>query len=1065
MMMELSEDVLSPFQYIQAWDSNYTDHFRYSPKTAYGWISEERLPWNAYMSPEDGVTQPWIFSEDRQVALVEFHNVSEGFYACANGGHCVAPDKCACSNGWIGFDCRVPVCEQGYYEPSQDTFVKGTNKNGELDAFEKFMEQNSSYRLDPSGRGYSNPIVATLVEKFENATFVEREVEESVFGARYLRIDGHDQGGYACSIRSVTAWENYREDVIFEHPNYFSRYMDRKIEADGNIYTHWDGMEWEPTHHKSQQLQVDAFLFLSKNHTEAHSVKERYFKKSSSRFIYTDQGYRKDGDWAITGASWTKGTCIIEFKRVCEDVNKTFDLEGKRLLKGRLVQDTDKSFRPRVHYDDKKAYPLGLWFQEGGECVDHVVRGCFNNGTCVRPNQCKCTEGWTGSDCTIPICQQTCQHNGNCTHPDTCTCEKGWTGYDCSIAVCAQECNNLGSCVAPDTCKCTQWPNEWRDGRAGGGVPLFRKPNGDPQMTGWTGYDCSTPICVQAERFRLNVDMSQEKRNRFIVNLGGHGMDGTLECDSVRCPAYDEMVTSNDGRSFQTGCGFDPLDTGCCYEFDGGSGISYMYRCFSCMEGYLISTPHNVTCFRDNYESWVFNSLKDVPLAFKTPKGYPKLCGRWHNPGVVENKYYTSDRLHAGPQYSNRNGLANFTSDRFLCNRHEWEQGDYVDDAGLGNEGGLGADSGLALGRHIRVNYNNYIQDDNDPELWKSGPLVAGEGIFECYNFGSCIAPDVCTCRDGFSGFDCRTPLCRHQQASGKIVGCQNGGSCRNKDDCHCIQVVSVLWTAHANAERGLTGWTGTDCSMPMCVQGFYDPFCNESFAPGGEGCYHCANGGNCVAPDTCKCHEGWTGFDCRTPICEAVADPLVRKQLMTSDPEKIQIFETDPCGMVGFDTPGVDGGVAYRGNCTMPNQCTCVCRETYDARLCEEFGGDHCKVPFHDPLYKYRNVLAPNEMFGTRSCYSGYEGMVDERDFFKSCHMKIFEPDYVTEKTIDLLVWGAITLVFGTGSYIYVRRKLHRRHIMAKMERRKTRRLSEITGGGRNAFAFRTAGDGEKND
>lgn len=55
----------------------------------------------------------------------------------------------------------------------------------------------------------------------------------------------------------------------------------------------------------------------------------------------------------------------------------------------------------------------------------------------------------------------------------------------------------------------------------------------------------------------------------------------------------------------------------------------------------------------------------------------------------------------------------------------------------------------------------------------------------------------------------------------------------------------------HDEAERGLTGWTGTDCSMPICVQGYYDPACDEpEFAPGREGCYRCANGGVCVAPD-----------------------------------------------------------------------------------------------------------------------------------------------------------------------------------------------------------------------
>ena len=62
-----------------------------------------------------------------------------------------------------------------------------------------------------------------------------------------------------------------------------------------------------------------------------------------------------------------------------------------------------------------------------------MIRGCFNNGTCVGPNKCECAEGWMGYDCSVPICNQTCLHNGNCTHPNTCTCEKGWMGHDCSV--------------------------------------------------------------------------------------------------------------------------------------------------------------------------------------------------------------------------------------------------------------------------------------------------------------------------------------------------------------------------------------------------------------------------------------------------------------------------------------------------------------------------------------------------------------------------------------------------------------------------------------------------------
>jgi hypothetical protein len=37
-----------------------------------------------------------------------------------------------------------------------------------------------------------------------------------------------------------------------------------------------------------------------------------------------------------------------------------------------------------------------------------------------------------------------------------------------------------GLCVAPDVCACPHWYSKWRDGR---GLPVFRKPNGDPMVS------------------------------------------------------------------------------------------------------------------------------------------------------------------------------------------------------------------------------------------------------------------------------------------------------------------------------------------------------------------------------------------------------------------------------------------------------------------------------------------------------------------------------------------------------------------------------------------------------
>jgi hypothetical protein len=798
--------------------------------------------------------------------------------------------------------------------------------------------------------------------------------------------------------------------------------MDPMTQLDGNNYTFWDKMDWPGVYYKTRKLHFE----------DTNGV----------WYSYTDHGYRKDGIWISTGLPWVKGTCITEFRRVCRDRRKTQDLNSKAYRV--LVQDTDSSYRPRMNYSIWQADGPGRWFQEGGECVDEVVRGCYNNGTCEAPDKCRCAPGWRGYDCSIPICRQTCHHNGNCTLPDTCTCEKGWTGFDCSIAICAQECNNNGQCVAPDTCRCIQWPSAFKDGRLYGGRPLFRKPDGDSQNTGWTGYDCATPICVQAKQFTLNVD----PRNNGTTLLGGHGKDGTLECTTVRCPLYDLMVTENDGKSFQTGCGWDPLDTGCCYE--SASGGSSSYTCHICNAGYRAISAHNFTCLSGGLGTYTYTSAATMATRFIHQRKV-KICGKTHNPG----KYYTS-----GPDtlYWSYNYRSNYTSNRFLCNNLYWEQGDWKDSAGLRHSPGVGTDYGLDSGRHLRMNYPNITRNDQDH--WKLGNQVRGEGIFECYNGGSCIAPDVCTCTDGWGGSDCATPLCRHLQVGGKVSSCSNGGVCEDKDDCHCIQTLSLLSTVHPHLPKGYTGWSGTDCSMPMCIQGYYDPFCTDMpQAPGLEGCYRCANGGNCTAPDFCQCAEGWTGYDCRTPVCEAVADVLTRKQLATVDEEKVHAFEVHPCSMKGVYKPEVIDDVTFgRGNCTWPNECACHCKDKYFFTACTN-NKEQCLGPWQDPMVRRRNVLPnPSYCFGSRNCISGYEGNLNSMDHWNSCHLIIYEPPWYIRYTRLLITVGTLLSFFGLIAYNTIRRRLKRQYLLAKIERRRSRRSSEESANKAKRNAFRNA-------
>lgn len=148
------------------------------------------------------------------------------------------------------------------------------------------------------------------------------------------------------------------------------------------------------------------------------------------------------------------------------------------------------------------------------------------------------------------------------------------------------------------------------------------------------------------------------------------------------------------------------------------------------------------------------------------------------------------------------------------------------------------------------------------------------------------------------------------------------------------------------------------------------------------------------------------------------------------------------------------------RGNCTMPNRCTCFCKSSYNKRLCDIYGGDYCKTPFQDPLVLHRNILKPDELFGTRDCWSGYEGLVDDQDFYRSCHMTIYEPSYIIRHTISLITWGTILSLVGLVSYLCFKRRAHKRKIKAKIEQRKSQRppVNPTVRRGSNAFTFRSS-------
>lgn len=95
--IELRETYKLPFQLLLP-DNSSTRYRRHSDVVPYS--SHDLNPWRGYTSPTLGRTGPWTYDPDREVSIVNWFNVSQGVYVCANGGNCIDVDLCECAEGW-----------------------------------------------------------------------------------------------------------------------------------------------------------------------------------------------------------------------------------------------------------------------------------------------------------------------------------------------------------------------------------------------------------------------------------------------------------------------------------------------------------------------------------------------------------------------------------------------------------------------------------------------------------------------------------------------------------------------------------------------------------------------------------------------------------------------------------------------------------------------------------------------------------------------------------------------------------------------------------------------------
>ena len=72
--------------------------------------------------------------------------------------------------------------------------------------------------------------------------------------------------------------------------------------------------------------------------------------------------------------------------------------------------------------------------------------------------------------------------------------------------------------------------------------------------------------------------------------------------------------------------------------------------------------------------------------------------------------------------------------------------------------------------------------------------------------------------------------------------------------------------------------------------------------------------------------------------------------------------------------------------------------------------------------------ALLPIPTAGTRDCYDGYDGVVDEYERYRPAICMIYVPTLLERNTILLPTIAGGALIFGSVAYFYIRRKLKQR-------------------------------------